>query len=163
MRYYIPQCKKCSHKKEECESFLSIKKSFKNLNINSVGSVTIRCRAFQPISKVGDLIEFEMCGNTLIRPVFYVENNHRTFIVLTANNLKNKELFTLTIDDYKGGEHYKKYYSDEHHYNIKNNLMLGFVNYKYVKRVIKNVVIPNMEWKNDIDYSKFDFLKRGLK
>lgn len=163
MRYYISQCRYCSYLKSSCKTKANIKDFFKNINIENVSSIRLKCKDFKPIAKVGDIIEFEMCGSILRRPVLYVENNYKTFIILTSNNQRNKELFTLTSYDFRGDEHYKKYYSDEEHYNIKNNLMLGFVNYKYIKRVIKNVNIPNMEWENKLDCKMFDFLIKGIK
>lgn len=158
MRFYVPQCRYCKTKKNDCKSYYAIKQFFKNSFSIEIKSANIKCNDFIPIAKVGDVIEFEMCGNILKRPVFYIDSKFKTFIVLTARNKKNKELFTNTIYDYRGDEHYKKYYIEDEQYNINNNLMLGFVNYKFIKRIIKNVDIPSMNWENNIDYSKLDFL-----
>lgn len=160
MRYYIPQCRYCKINKNQCESFLSIKEHFKNISISNVKSVNIKCNKFIPIAKTGDIIEFEMCGSIIKRPVFYVDNKCKTFMVLTARNKKNKELFTNTIYDYRGNEHYKKYFIEDDIYDINNNLMIGFVNYKFIKRVIRNINIPKMNWEYNLDLSKLDFLNQ---
>lgn len=127
----------------------------KKLKCDSVISNRINCRGFTPIARVGDVIEFEMCGNTISRPVFHVSANFKTFIILTSNGERNKELFTL-YQEWSCGSKERTYYDDNDHYNIKNNLMLGFVNYKFIKRVVRNVVIPDM--RQDIVISPLAFL-----
>ena len=158
MRFYIPQCRYCKYNSKVCPVYSNIRECFKNINCFDVKSIKVNCKEYEPIAKIGDIIEFEMCGNIIKRPIKDISQNNKTYIVITAKNSKNKELFTNVSYDYQGNEIYKKYFDDSEYLDLKDNLMLGFVNYKFIKQVVKNVKIPNME-KPILNYGMFDFLK----
>lgn len=157
MRAYIKECFKCLHS-GNCIVKKNIQISFKEVKNNFLKSISVSCNNFKQIAEVGDIIEFDICGNTIKRPVFYVSKNCKTFLVLTAKNERNKELFTL-YSEYSTRE--KKYYiDDEVPSNYNNNLMLGIVNYKYINKVARKINIPKI--KKDNNFS-IDWLLIGEK
>ena len=140
MRFYNKKCTYCKTKREQCEAFKSQRELLKNLKNNYIKSISINCSSFMPIAQKGDIIEFSMNGKMFKKMVWSVSNNHRTYIILTANNQKNRELFTRTKWDNNNETifRYFDYLSEEDiEQGVPANLMFAFVNYKYIKRVAR--------------------------
>lgn len=140
----MPNCTYCKHDRKECDIYRNIRNSFKSVKCEDAKSIKINCKKFEPKAVQGDLIQFEMNGELITRPVFYPSND-KTFFVLTSNNQRNKDIFTRYTYGYNGDEFVKTYYSDEKRCDINDNLMLGIVNYKFIRKVVKKVKIPNMD------------------
>jgi len=158
MRYFLKKCIYCKDDKYKCEFYKEQKEFFKKISLSSVKSISINCSKFQPIAKIGDVIEFEMNGFNYIRQVVYASENNKTFFVLIAKNNKQYDIFTKYVNDKE------KYYFIKDYWHNNNKFMVGVVNYKFIKKVLRNQIIDDNQFFETFDnpiFKKLSFFGKS--